>query len=992
MVCLLASVTMYYVATAPDSGLVGYWRFDSGTAVVEDLSGRGHSARVTGGVVMAEKGRSFLRLDGQTRIEVPSSPDLNLRRGFSIEARIRPTDLSDGRNIVSKGDEYLLRTDWVTSEGGKLSFFVYLGGSWEPRVSGPRPSEGKWLHLVAVWDGLQSLLWVDGIPYQMGRAGPEPLPTDNPIEIGSPVGYGKGFVGDIEYVKIYARALKPADVIKAAYGFGDRPQVQATTQTGFDFRSGSHGWQGRQGAQTSCDRQGLVVQATSPGCVVLHDNLDLDTRKCDFVTLRMAVDKGHAGTLIFATTIGAGRIPFQTVPDGRMHTYVLEPWEHVGWGGRLIALGVAPSDLEGATARIQYVSLGTAPMGEPEVQLLSLYTDSVLPRAGRPEKVVAWLRNVGGPAAKVKVALRVPRGVRLIGPATQTISSLGYMQEREVYWMVKAPAPARGRFSAEVSGLPGLTPVSITADLAFQPFVHLPKASYVPQPVPVETGPYTVWTHYCPLWKHGTHIGWKAIEPYPERKPILGWYNEGTPEVADWHIKMWVEHGISAVVYCWYRANKNGPVVQSLGHAIHEGLLKARYLPLIKFAIMWENGCGQGVGSVEDLMDNVLAFWLDNYFTHPQYLKIDGKPVLYVWVPQNVTRDLGGSEKVRAAFEAMRQRCRERGLAGLYIVGCVGGANRDLLEQMASEGWDASSAYGNAWYPPKDATRIGDLICAPFEGFIDQQEAIWKAKTEWNLLPDITAAMMGWDSRPWSETAFYWSDNTPEKFRQLCLRAKAVMDAKPTSGPEKNTIIFCCWNEFGEGHYIEPTRGYGYSYLDVIREVFTTAPTEHTDIAPEDVGLGPYDSWYQQAKRAGLPREISEATSWRGRGLGAWSGMMNLGEVEVTDAGLRTVSLTADPALASPPLRIRANKFSRVVVEMRVSKSGNAQIFWATKSYPRMSEAASLHVPTVADGEFHKYVFEVGRNEYWGGCVTGLRLDPTSEAGVTVEIASIALE
>jgi hypothetical protein len=42
---------------------------------------------------------------------------------------------------------------------------------------------------------------------------------------------------------------------------------------------------------------------------------------------------------------------------------------------------------------------------------------------------------------------------------------------------------------------------------------------------------------------------------------------------------MMLEHGISGVVYCWYRTNKNAPVKQTLGHAIHDGLLKAKYLP-----------------------------------------------------------------------------------------------------------------------------------------------------------------------------------------------------------------------------------------------------------------------------------------------------------------------------------------------------------------------------------------------------------------------------
>jgi len=165
------------------------------------------------------------------------------------------------------------------------------------------------------------------------------------------------------------------------------------------------------------------------------------------------------------------------------------------------------------------------------------------------------------------------------------------------------------------------------AVVAFTPSLNLPKADYVPVPKPVKSK-YLLLMHYCPLWKEGTHYGWGKIEPWPERRPEIGWYDEGSPEVADWHIKTALEHGIQGAVYCWYRSSINGPVQQSLGHAIHDGLLKARYLSKIKFAIMWENGCGQGVGSAQDLMDNVLPFWLDNYFTHPSYLKIDGKPVL----------------------------------------------------------------------------------------------------------------------------------------------------------------------------------------------------------------------------------------------------------------------------------------------------------------------------------------------------------------------------
>ena len=98
-----------------------------------------------------------------------------------------------------------------------------------------------------------------------------------------------------------------------------------------------------------------------------------------------------------------------------------------------------------------------------------------------------------------------------------------------------------------------------------------------------------------------------------------------------------------------------------------------------------------------------------------------------------------------------------------------------------------------------------------------------------------------------------------------------------------------------------------------------------------------------------------------------------------------------DSATSSPPLKLRGSKFTKVVVEMRVSQPGDAQLFWSTPSQGA-SEAASLHVSAVADGQFHRYVFEVGRNEYWGGCITSLRFDPSDKAGVKIEIAGIELQ
>ena len=297
------------------------------------------------------------------------------------------------------------------------------------------------------------------------------------------------------------------------------------------------------------------------------------------------------------------------------------------------------------------------PRAEPELEIAAVFPESTLPRAEREETVVVRLGNAGGKAAGAKATLFVPEGVTVQGPAEQPVADLGYLGAEELRWKVVASRPTSGEVRVTLAADGGREVTSSQA-VRFLANPRLPKASYVPEPVPARTGKYTIWTHYCPLWKHGTHNGWKLIEPWPERKPVIGWYNEGEPEVADWHIKQWLEHGISGVVYCWYRTNLNAPVTQQLGHAIHDGLLKARYIDRIKFAIMWENGCGQGVGSAKDLMENVLPFWIENYFSHPSYQRVNGKPLLYIWVPSNVTKHLGSSEEVRKTFDAMRAVCK----------------------------------------------------------------------------------------------------------------------------------------------------------------------------------------------------------------------------------------------------------------------------------------------------------------------------------------------
>ncbi len=56
-------------------------------------------------------------------------------------------------------------------------------------------------------------------------------------------------------------------------------------------------------------------------------------------------------------------------------------------------------------------------------------------------------------------------------------------------------------------------------------------------------GTNLIGVQVCNLWREGHHIGWDWISGCADRVPIIGLFDEGNPEAADWQIKFLVEPG-----------------------------------------------------------------------------------------------------------------------------------------------------------------------------------------------------------------------------------------------------------------------------------------------------------------------------------------------------------------------------------------------------------------------------------------------------------------
>lgn len=752
----------------------------------------------------------------------------------------------------------------------------------------------------------------------------------------------------------------------------DLAASSATVPPDFDFTKGTQGWQALGDATVQAGADGLRVTTTGADGIAMAPPLRVASDEQAIVSIRMAVDQGRRGTLCFATDAGPGlqRHSFPIEGDGQEHTYNIDLLAAKNWRGHVVALGLEPSEVPGARARVRWLKVSDLPQGPAQLQVSSFAPAEALPRAGLPATLEARVANHGGaPAANLRATLTLPDGVKAVAVAQP--GGLGVGEAADFSWKLDAPKPVSGEAVVSLTA-DGADGVSARTALAFTPRIAVPRTGHVPEPGPVR-GPFEVGAYYYPGWH--TPERWQRLQGFPERRPVLGRYREGDPEVADWQIKWAVEHGITFFVYDWYWSQG----ARHLEHGLHDAYFKSRYHHLLKFCLLWANHNPPKTSSLEDCRA-VARYWIENYFRRPEHLTVEGKPVMIIFSPHRLSDDLG-SGRVREALDAMRAECLGAGLPGLHLVACVGNAGQ--AKQCAAEGYDAVTAYN--W---PGLGRTTEDLYAPFETLVPAYRRNWESIRAGSPIPLAPLPVCGgWDSRPWhGDNNLVRYGRTPELFKRHLQDAKEFL-LQPESRGSKLVLVEA-WNEWGEGSYIEPHREFGFGYLDAIREVFTGAPAPHDDVTPADAGLGPYD----------LPPPAPPRTAWDfAQGDAGWTHVMGLDGVSVAQGVLAGRTTGRDPAFFSPDLQASAPKFSSVAVRMKLARADGtpftdqAQLFWRTSRQPE-GEASSERFSVTGDGQWHDYSIPVAGNRRWRGIITGLRLDPCSQTGVRVEVQSIRLQ
>lgn len=337
---------------------------------------------------------------------------------------------------------------------------------------------------------------------------------------------------------------------------------------------------------------------------------------------------------------------------------------------------------------------------------------------------------------------------------------------------------------------------------------------------------FMVGVYYYPWYLNDFHGGHYLRERLvPPQSPQLGEYNDRTSQVVGQHIAWCRAYGIDLWVTSWWGPGGREDVTTLTAILPHPDLGN------IKIAAFYET-----TGRTNEFADfnNVrsdIAYLADKYFGHPNYLRINDRPVLFVYL----TRVLSNRGTLADFLEIMRDAASDAGF-NIFIVGdeVFGSApssagNIPLLDAITC--YDVYGSTGAHVY----ATQSG------VDSYFRQQEQ-WKQLALRDSVGFVPAISPGFNDKgvrdghqPLSRKLTE-NDKFGSMFRAMLQQVKHQVDSKM-----QNMFMITSWNEWHEDTQIEPTaladstnrddsatgsalttglyyEGYGTRYLELIRE------------------------------------------------------------------------------------------------------------------------------------------------------------------------------
>ncbi len=352
---------------------------------------------------------------------------------------------------------------------------------------------------------------------------------------------------------------------------------------------------------------------------------------------------------------------------------------------------------------------------------------------------------------------------------------------------------------------------------------------------------YTVAAYIWPSCHHDERMGdimwpegegeWEVIRKgtprfeghYQPKLPLWGYEPDNDPKVMEKWISTALEHGVNTFIFDWYWYNE-GPWLES---SLNDGFLKAENNEEMDFYLMWANhDVRRNYWNVHKYKEDASIIWegavdtenyeiivdrvIENYFSRPNYFKIDDCPVFSIFFLSNLIKSFGSLEETVDAIEYFREKTKEAGFPDLHLqMILTGNPRQPLITQMEAIGINSATWYNWGGPHPEDYMKWGSMAMERWEKW---DEAL--------SVPVFPNASIGWDDTPRfphkSKEHVVHYNNTPESFAGFLQKAKEYCNNHPQQ--EKIITIFS-WNEWIEGGYLLPDIRYGYGYLEAVDKV-----------------------------------------------------------------------------------------------------------------------------------------------------------------------------
>ncbi len=323
-----------------------------------------------------------------------------------------------------------------------------------------------------------------------------------------------------------------------------------------------------------------------------------------------------------------------------------------------------------------------------------------------------------------------------------------------------------------------------------------------------------------------------------DRKPLWGYQDEADPAVMEFQIEEATRHGVNVFIYDWYWYDRR----PYLENCLNDGFLAAANKEKMRFYLMWANHdvsyawdkrlsdtvwetpCKVWEGQADrQEFDRIVARVIENYFSRPNYYKIDGKPVFMIYDVENLIKGLGGIEKTLEALAYFRAEVVKAGHPGLElqltgwgerqtdVSGVDGRHTLSTKEIVPALGFDSVTNYQfvHFCYMNRQYSEILEIVAAE-----------WARMDRDYTVPYYPHVSVGWDNNPrfTKHLDTVCLGNTPAMFEKGLRMAKAYVDSHPALRAPLITVN--SWNEWTETSYLQPDNLYGYGYLEAIKRVF----------------------------------------------------------------------------------------------------------------------------------------------------------------------------